>query len=235
MILRTLLTPRPGRGAGWAALASVWIIALFSAEYWHDFLGLSDYLAASQQMVFADGQWWRLLTSMLIHADIRHLVGNAVPLALLVWLVYGYFGARIYPLATTIVGIAITAITLLTYSPQTRLVGISGLVYVLAGFWLTSFFLIERRLSVGQRLLRCAGFSLVMLLPSAVEPSVSYRVHAIGAVAGVAMGLVHFWIRRDWIRSAEIHGPDPYEDDLIPAIDEDDPEDPPSPISHTIH
>ena len=233
----TLLTPRPAPGAAWVALASLWVIALFSAEYWHDVVGIADQLSASPSQVFQDGEWWRLLTTMLVHGDLPHLAGNALALGLLSYLVYGYFGPLAYPTISLLLGIVITALTLLWYPTDVTVVGISGLIYGLATFWLTSFFLIQRNHSWPKRLLRCFGFSLIMLIPTTVEPTVSYRAHAVGALVGIVAGIVHFYLRKDWIRAHEVYADEPrWPDDRASyAIDGDDSEDPVDPISRTIH
>lgn len=230
----TLLTPKPAAGSAWVALASIWIIALFSAEYWHNFVGIADQLSAAPSQVFQDGQWWRLLTTMLVHADLPHLAGNALALGLLSYLVYGYFGPVAYPLGSLVLGVLITALTLLWYPRDVTVVGISGLIYGLAAFWLTSFFFIQRNHSVPKRLLRCFGFSLIMLIPTTVEPNISYRAHAVGALVGIVAGIVHFYLRHDWIRAHEVYD-ETFDTGARFAIDEDDPEDPPDPISRTIH
>jgi rhomboid protease GluP len=103
-----------------------------------------------------------------------------------------------------ILGAVAMGLTLQTYPPDVALLGASGLVYVLAAFWLSSFVLIERRLSPMARLLRATGFALLTLLPTSFDPHVSYRAHAIGFTLGLVWGLGHFGARRDEIRREEI-------------------------------
>ena len=231
----TLLSPQAAAGSGWVAIISVWVCVLFSVEYWRDIVGVSHLLAGSGASIFGDGEWWRLATTMFVHADTLHLAANAVALALLSYLVYGYFGSVAYPVLTFLAGILVNAVAILTYPPQVTLVGISGVVFILAGFWLASFFLIERRHSVAQRLLRCFGFSLIMLIPATVEPTISYRTHLIGALVGILFGMAHFYWRIDWIRAHEVYVRDDYSSDFMEPSDEDDPSEPLDPSSHTIH
>jgi hypothetical protein len=74
----------------------------------------------------------------------------------------------------------------------------------MAGFWLVMYVLIERRLPIRKRLLRSVGVGLVVLMPAALQPFVSYRTHAIGFAVGVAGALTYFLARKEAIRSAEV-------------------------------
>jgi len=117
---------------------------------------------------------------------------------------FGYFGPYVYPVLVFALGTVVQTISLWTYPSGSSLVGASGVVYLMAGSWLTLFVFIERRFSLLQRLLRSIGFALVMLLSSTFDPSISYRTHWIGLVAGVLLGLFYFLICREKIRAAEI-------------------------------
>ena len=101
------------------------------------------------------------------------------------------------------IGCLITAVSLSTYAPGTRLLGASGVVYLMAGFWLTSYLFIERRLSMGKRLLRASGFGLIVLVPTVWDPSVSYRTHAIGFGAGILFAVVYYVKMGKELRKAE--------------------------------
>ena len=95
-------------------------------------------------------------------------------------------------------------LTLWTYPPDVRLVGASGVVYLMAGFWLSSYVLIDRRFSVGRRVFRSVGFTLIVLFPTSFEAQVSYRAHAIGFAVGAAYGAFHFWRKRLIFRVVEV-------------------------------
>jgi membrane associated rhomboid family serine protease len=73
----------------------------------------------------------------------------------------------------------------------------------MAAFWLTLYLLVERRTSLRDRIVRAIGFGLIVLVPTAVEPQVSYRTHALGFAAGIALGLAYFVKRKDELRAAE--------------------------------
>ncbi len=74
---------------------------------------------------------------------------------------------------------------------------------MMAGFWLTLYLLVERRIPLKKRFVRAVGFGLIVLVPTAVEPAVSYRTHLIGLVLGLGFALAYFTKRKDALRAAE--------------------------------
>ena len=203
IVKETHLSRKPASASVWIAVASVSVLFLVSGIYWTDALGLAPQLAATPETVFDGKEYWRLLTAMGTHANFQHLLGNAVALGVLSYLLYGYFGAAIYPLLTLSGGAVVMAVALATYPPGTILLGASGVTYLMAGFWLTLYLFVERRLSPAKRLLRSMGFGLIVLMPAVVEPSVSYRTHALGFGSGVALGLAYFHFSKARLKRAE--------------------------------
>jgi membrane associated rhomboid family serine protease len=184
-------------------LASVAVLCGVSAIYWTDFLGLTSELAATPEMVFDHKEYWRLLTTIGTHANFQHLLSNAIVFGILSYLLYGYFGPVAYPALAVGGGVAVTALSLSTYPPMTILVGASGVTYLMAGFWLTLYLFVERRFSPVKRLLRSMGFSLIVLMPTVFEPTVSYRTHLFGFGVGMVLGLGFFHLSKASLRRAE--------------------------------
>jgi len=203
VVKETYLSRKPAAASPWVAAASVAVLFVVSAIYWTDAFGLGSQLAATPETVFERREYWRLLTSIGTHADIEHLLGNAVVFGILAFLLYGYFGATIYPILILVSGVVVTGLSLATYPPLTILVGASGVVYLMAGFWLTLYLLVERRFTIVKRLLRAVGFSVIVLMPTVVEPTVSYRTHALGFGIGVALGWIYFYVQKERLRGAE--------------------------------
>lgn len=203
VVKETHLSKKPDRHGFAVALASVAALLGASLLYWTDPEGLGALLPASRQSVFAEGEYWRLATSIGVHADFRHFLSNVVVFAVLAFLLYGYYGPWVYPGLALGLGSLVTAVALRTYPGGTLLLGASGVVYLMAGFWLTLYLLIERRVGIGKRLMRAVGFGLIVLVPTAVEPQVSYRTHAIGFAAGVAAALAYFSRHRERLRGEE--------------------------------
>jgi rhomboid protease GluP len=203
IITETHLSRKPASGSVWVALASVALLCIVSAIYWTDAFGLASELAATPETVFELGQYWRLFTAIGAHADSRHLMSNALVFAVLSYVLYGYFGAVVHPVLTVGGGGLVMALSLATYPPLTILVGASGVTYLMAGFWLTLYLFVERRFTPAKRLLRAAGFGVIVLMPAVVEPAVSYRTHALGLGVGVALGVAYFYFNKGRLRAAE--------------------------------
>lgn len=206
-VVSTMLSRKPKAGAVRAVAWTLGLAAAFSAIYWWGPPEWARALPASGETVFGRAEVWRLFTSMAAHADALHLLSNSVLLTLLVYFAYGAFGSSLYPVGALPAGALALAVTLEGYPPNIRVVGASGMVYLLAGACLTLYVLVERRLSVVKRLVRVVGFSLLVLVPTSVRPEVSYRAHAIGFFFGVCLGLVWFLSRREAIRAAERWAP----------------------------
>jgi len=204
IVVETYLSSAPRKNSAAVSFGCIAIVFLVSFVYWGNSFGLASQLIPQREFVFESHQYWRLFTGILVHADLNHFFSNAIGLFLFGYLLYGYFGPIVHPTFTFFLGTIVQMISLFTYPPGTSLVGASGVVYLMAGCWLTLFVLIERRFSVLQRLLRSIGFALVMLLSSTFDPAISYRTHWIGLFAGILFGLVYFLFSRERIRSKEI-------------------------------
>jgi rhomboid protease GluP len=204
LIKQTCLSKKPAAGSSLVAAASLLAVMGFSLLFWSDYGGLASQLPASRDLVLAEGQYWRLFTSILIHADLRHLLSNAIGIFGLGHLLYGYFGFKVYPCMTLVFGSAVTLISLITYPPHTILLGASGVIYFMAAFWLTLYVSLERRFSFGMRVFRATGFILIVLFPTSFSPETSYRTHAIGFGVGIVIAALYFFINKDRFRREEV-------------------------------
>ena len=203
-VTETYLSRPPRKGSAAVSLVCIAVVFLFSFVYWGNSFGLASKLVPRREDIFTAHQYWRLFTGVLVHADLNHFFSNAVGLFLFGYLLYGYFGAFVYPSMAFLLGALVNLISLATYPPGWSLVGASGVVYLIAAFWLTLFVLIERRFGILQRLLRSIGFALVMLLSSTFDPAVSYRTHAIGFLAGIVFAFAYFAAAKKNIRASEV-------------------------------
>ena len=100
-------------------------------------------------------------------------------------------------------GAIVTLISVLIYPPEIFIVGASGVIYLMAAFWLTLYVGLERRFSVGKRILRVTGLILIMLIPTGFNPITSYRTHAIGFGVGVLIAILYFLTNKDRFRREE--------------------------------
>ncbi len=161
---------------------------LLSEFYWRQD-SFSKLLSATGTQVFEAHQYWRIFTAVFIHADVKHLISNMYMLSILGYFVSGYFGFWVFPVGTTLLAGFVNLISLYTYAPNVNLLGASGLVYLLAGFWFAMYVIIERHRPLSARLLRVIGVALAVLFPTTFEPDVSYRTHFIGFIIGVLFAL----------------------------------------------
>lgn len=202
-LVNTLITKPPRKSSLPVTAFFVLFVVLVTQLYWIDFAGLAEFLPAVNRKIFEGGEVWRLLTAVLIHGDLGHLLSNLYMLSILSFFVYGYFGSFAYPVFTFLGAGLVNLISVYTYPPDVRLLGASGLVYLLGGFWLVLYLFIQRQHKLMSRLLRITGMSLMVFFPTSFEATTSYRTHFIGFVVGLLMGAIYFYFNKDKIREAE--------------------------------
>ncbi len=193
---KTLLSQRPSLGNLWISALSLLLITFI---FWWE----GD-LSANGQRVFEDHEYWRLLTTSLVHADIFHLGVNSILFTALALLLNTYFGLWIFPVLSLSMGAVINWFVLKTYPPEVFVVGISGVIYFMAAFWLVLYLFIERRLTLVRRLINSIALGLIFFFPHALEQRVSYLSHGLGFGLGILMGGFFFAFNRSSIRAHEI-------------------------------
>ena len=201
-ITSTLLSGKPNENSAAVAVLVTMVLTFISVLCWQN-PWLFQLLSASRHQVFVGLEYWRLFTMMAVHADLSHLAVNAAYVVCFGYLLYGYFGFWIYPTAMVILASLTTLVSLLTYPRGVVLIGASGLVYLMMSFWLVMYSFLERTVPFKKRLLRVIGITLIVLVPSTIQPEVSYRTHAIGAALGIIAASALFRLRKDQFRSLE--------------------------------
>ena len=190
---------------------------LMSFIYWN--LPLGEYLAANPEMVFQKGEYWRLFTSSFIHGDLRHFLSNSLMLGVMGYFVNYHYGKLIFPLLGFLAGIIINLIVIWDHPPQVSLVGASGIVHWLWGFWLVLYIPIQRNVPLFRRLMKVSVVGLFVLLPTEFNAQTSYYAHGVGLVLGVIMGLVYFLYNYKKLYSFEkwVEEVNVVDDDLVDA------------------
>ncbi len=201
-LIATLFSYKPDALDLIMSLLVLFACVVFSGFYWQS-PEIAQYLAASKDLAINKHEYWRLFSTIFVHANVQHLLSNAYMLGILGLFVSAYFGFIIFPLLSVFFAALINYFALMSYPLEVNLVGASGMVYFLAGFWLTIYIFVERYKGVLKRVLRSMGIGLVILFPTSFEPQVSYRTHAIGAVVGILFAIVYFIFAKDKIRSYE--------------------------------
>jgi rhomboid protease GluP len=187
-----------------AALSTLALL-LGSLMYWGGSWNADQWMSATRAQVLGEHQFWRAWTTLLVHADTHHLASNALLFFIMGVFLNGYFGTLIFPVVTFVMGGLTNLIVLARMPAGIELVGASGLVYWMGGFWLVLYFCLEGRRSVWQRSLRASGVALALFMPTeAFDPSVSYLSHLVGFISGTLFATLYYWILRPRFRAAEV-------------------------------
>jgi len=213
-IVRTHISRRPRENSLLVAVIGVLLMFVASLYAWQDGGRAMADFTGNSAAIFNGGEYIRLFTSQLLHADLKHLMSNSVFFLFFSYLLFGYFGFWVFPVLTALLGSLVIYLTLLTYPPGVSLLGASGTVYLMAGFWFTCYICIERSRSVGRRIMHVLGISLILLIPSAVSPQVSYSSHMIGFSVGLTAGLFYYFRHKEQLMAREERVPYIAEDSL---------------------
>lgn len=139
-------------------------------------------------MGVADGQWYRLLTSMFTHQEIWHIGFNMLSLWFLGGPLEAALGRARYLVVYFVSGLAGSALAYLLASPSTATLGASGAIFGLFG----ATAVLMRRLNYDLRPIIAL---LVINLIFTFNPgfNISWQAHIGGLVAGVITGyaMVH--------------------------------------------
>src|SRR6202790_4934982 len=203
-VRETLLSRKPREWSLEITALFLSIIMGISLLAWRNGAALLPTLAATSEGVLKKREYWRLLTAVAVHGDVIHVFSNAILLTFFTYLLFGYYGFWVFPVMSLAMAGLTNYISLLTYPSEVSLIGASGLVYWMAGFWLSMYMMVERSVGPGKRALRIVCLALLVLLPSTFQANVSYRTHAIGLGLGVVSALVYFQRNRESIRAAEV-------------------------------
>lgn len=172
------------------------VIALFlGASFWVDGQGLGEHLtwyAAGQADArsILEGQWWRCVTALFLHADAGHLLANAAALAVLASMLCRRLGSGLVWGLFLFSGGLGNALNAWAQGPDHLSIGAStgvfGLIGVLGGG--------AGRAQAGKRaqaLLLSLGFGLSFLaLLGAGEERVDVGAHLFGLIVGLPVGLL---------------------------------------------
>ena len=207
-----------GRPGAWWSVTNI-IVAANVAMFlvmgvlgagWFDVASMTPYIAfaANRADATADGEWWRLLTSMFAHYGVIHLLLNMWALSQTGPLVEKLFGRPLYTMLYFGSGLAGGVASLLWH--RVHLVwsaGASGAVFGVYG-GLIGYMLRERQAlpkSVFQPLLKStlafAGYNILFGL---VSPGIDNAGHVGGLLGGMLLGwLLALPVDRD-LRAAQV-------------------------------
>jgi membrane associated rhomboid family serine protease len=146
-----------------------------------DSLELLDAGGTSREEV-ADGRWWTLLTSNVVHGNLIHIVFNLIGLAVLGTLLEREVGWPRFALLCVTGAVAAMGLAVLL-QPGAVVVGVSGVIFAIAGC------AVLRDLHRSRALGAAAwGMLTVGVIYTLLGPNVAIGAHAGGLLVGLAFG-----------------------------------------------
>ena len=145
-------------------------------------------LGAMQPIAVADGQFWRLFTAMFLHAGLLHVALNAYFFWLFGRMVEASFG-RTWTVLIYVVAGFLASVASYAFGPVTTLaVGASGAISGVFGAFIAYNYR-RRQHAMNAANLRLALTVIVLNAVIAIGyPSIDWRAHVGGLVAGFALG-----------------------------------------------
>ena len=210
---RRLVRVAPGRP--WASFAiALMLIAMYGVQIAFAVTPQARFIGFDTQSLFAlgglnpaavfeQGQWYRLISAVLLHGGVLHLLFNLVALLLAGFAAERLMGSAWFAATFVLGGAAGAALSLWLGPPGMVAVGASGAIMaLLAAGLICSFRLVDnaQRLQIQMQLM----FMLVpSLIPGANQHDIGgatdYAAHFGGAIAGALLGL---GLRLNWRRYA---------------------------------
>jgi len=132
-----------------------------------------------------NGEYWRLFTSMFLHADIMHILSNMIALLLFGAAVENNYSKLEYLLIYFISGLIGNLFSLLLLPLNTISLGASGAIFGLIG---AAFILYTIE---GERTLILLGlFYLAYFIISSFAPGINLWAHLFGLLGGICFGYI---------------------------------------------
>ncbi|MEK4230962.1 rhomboid family intramembrane serine protease [Solibacillus sp. FSL H8-0538] len=148
------------------------------------------YAGMSVNGLIAEGEWWRIITSMFLHGGFMHVLFNMFSLFL--------FGPELENIAGKIrfltvyflAGIFGAAATFVTQDALYASVGASGAIFgIIGAFGALVFYTHKSFPQLRQIILPIIVISVIMTF---LQPNINAAAHLGGLVAGFVLGLVYF-------------------------------------------
>jgi len=145
------------------------------------------------------GQWWRIFSAMLLHADVAHLVSNLTLGLVLLGLAMGRYGSGTGLLAAYLAGAAGNLAGLLLYPEPHYGVGASGMVMGGLGLLAVHSVTLLRHGAAGRKyVLRGLLAGLMLFVLFGLSPETDVVAHFGGFVAGLVLGGILVTLPRSW-------------------------------------
>ncbi|MEZ4744185.1 MAG: rhomboid family intramembrane serine protease [Bdellovibrionota bacterium] len=184
----------PNFSSAFPALLLFSLFGVASTMFWNHPLG--QFLWLNRQSIIIEHEYWRLLTSLFVHADWLHLLSNTPLFLIFGWFLHAFFGAAIFPILALLTGILSNYMTIIYMPLTTKLIGASGMLYGMVALWLVLFIKFDVQHNPSIRVARAVAFCLIVLAPTTYQPQTSYLAHAFGFLIGSLFGFTSsFFVR----------------------------------------
>ena len=148
----------------------------------------------SALQVLGQGQYWRLITSVFLHAGLRHLGSNLLVQVLMGGAVERNLGHVRYLIVFLIAGICgniLSIITDLATGSDVYSVGASGAIFGVMGVLIIMILRGRRQIARGSSLMARAGLAVLYAVYSGfATPGTDNAAHIGGLLAGLLLGAV---------------------------------------------
>jgi rhomboid protease GluP len=157
--------------------------------------GGAEYLISRGALVGSlvlDGEYWRLLTYMFLHASIDHVINNVLILALIGSVLEGVVGKIRFLIIYISGGVLAGAATVVINMQQGHdnvCVGASGAVFALVGS-VAYIIIVNKGKLEGIGKMQIIVFAALSLYGGFVNPGVDNYAHIGGLVAGILTGIL---------------------------------------------
>ncbi|MBB6451266.1 membrane associated rhomboid family serine protease [Geomicrobium halophilum] len=146
----------------------------------------------------AEGDWWRLITPILLHADISHVLFNSFALFLFGPALEQMLGKSKFITFYFLTGVIANIATFILNDPEYRHVGASGAIYGLLGMYLYMIYFKQHLIDPMSR--QIVKIILVIgLIMTFLMPNINTLAHLIGALSGAAIAPLFLTKARPYI------------------------------------
>ncbi len=151
----------------------------------------------NSRAILADGQWWRLITGLTLHADINHLLGNVSLGALVLYYLGQETGAGAALFLAIITGVSGNLLNVIMHGNGHQSVGFSTAVFGMIGV-MAGLRIMDRGRGVKGALLPLgAGAGLLAMLGTGGERT-DIGAHLWGMASGLLCGILWRWLASRW-------------------------------------
>ena len=137
-----------------------------------------------------NGQWWRLITSMFLHAGVMHLLANMYALLIVGILLEPVMGKNRFAVSYIITGI-LASVTSLWWHTATVSVGASGAIFGLYGIFVALLLTKVFSKEISKAFLTATIIFILFNLLMGLSGGIDNAAHVGGLVSGFIIGLLY--------------------------------------------